>query len=274
MMAGLMAVACATLTAGLILKDVYGGGALADTQTDNWDATANSGDGDWATGKTSASATTTVRLTGGRVGEEVFGGGLGEAGKPAYVWGDVLVDLNGTTTSGTTGSPIADDVKGCVVGQIFGCNNINGTPKGDVMVHVYATQSLNKADISTKPEKNTNTYDVTAVYGGGNQAAYNPVTPHDGTSGAKTQVLIEGCALTSINTVYGGGNAAAVPETNVAIKGAYEIGYLFGGGNGKDDIAPSVPNPGADVGTPDHGTSTYGTGNANTLMEGGLIHEA
>ena len=262
------------MTAGLILKDVYGGGALADTQTDNWDATANSGDGDWATGKTSASATTTVRLTGGRVGEEVFGGGLGEAGKPAYVWGDVLVDLNGTTTSGTTGSPIADDVKGCVVGQIFGCNNINGTPKGDVMVHVYATQSLNKADISTKPEKNTNTYDVTAVYGGGNQAAYNPVTPHDGTSGAKTQVLIEGCALTSINTVYGGGNAAAVPETNVAIKGAYEIGYLFGGGNGKDDIAPSVPNPGADVGTPDHGTSTYGTGNANTLMEGGLIHEA
>ena len=267
------------MTRGLVLKDVYGGGALADTQTDNWDATANSGDGDWATGKTSASATTTVRLTGGRVGEEVFGGGLGEAGKPAYVWGDVLVDLNGTTTSGTTGSPIADDVKGCVVGQIFGCNNINGTPKGDVMVHVYATQSLNKADISTKPEKNTDTYDVTAVYGGGNQATYNPVTPNTSEyntspNGSRTQVIIEGCDLTSIETVYGGGNAAAVPETNVTIKGAYEIGYLFGGGNGKDDIAPSVPNPGADVGTPDHGTSTYGTGNANTLMEGGLIHEA
>ena len=117
-------------------------------------------------------------------------------------------------------------------------------------------------------------YDVTAVYGGGNQAAYNPVTPHDGTSGSKTQVIIEGCSLTSIETVYGGGNAAAVPETNVVIKGAYEIGYLFGGGNGKDDIAPGVENPGADVGTLDHGTTTYGTGNANTLMEGGLIHEA
>ena len=262
------------MTGGLILKDLYGGGALADTQTDNWDAIANENAGGWATGKTSASATTTVRLTGGRVGEEVFGGGLGEEGKPAYVWGDVLVDLNGTTTSGTTGSPIADDAKGCAVGQIFGCNNINGTPKGDVMVHVYATQSPNQANISTKPDKNTKTYDVTAVYGGGNQAAYNPVTPHDGTSGSKTQVLIEGCALTSIETVYGGGNAAAVPETNVVIKGAYEIGYLFGGGNGKDDIAPGVENPGADVGTLDHGTSTYGTGNANTLMEGGLIHEA
>ncbi len=263
------------MTGGLILKDLYGGGALADTQTDNRDATANENAGSWADAeKKSALHTTTVRLTGGRVGEEVFGGGLGEEGKPAYVWGDVLIDLNGTTSSGTTGTPIADDAKGCVVGQVFGCNNINGTPKGDVMVHVYATQSPNKADISTKPEKNTDTYDVTAVYGGGNQAAYNPVTPYDRTSGAKTQVLIEGCALTSIETVYGGGNAAAVPETNVVIKGAYEIGYLFGGGNGKDDIAPGVENPGADVGTLDHGTTTYGTGNANTLMEGGLIHEA
>ena len=263
------------MTGGLILKDVYGGGALADTQTSNWDATANENAGGWADAeKKSALHTTTVRLTGGRIGEEVFGGGLGEDGKPAYVWGDVLVDLNGTTSSGTTGSPIADDAKGCVVGQVFGCNNINGTPKGDVMVHVYATQSPTKDDISTKPEKNTDTYDVTAVYGGGNQAAYNPVTPYNGTSGAKTQVLIEGCALTSIETVYGGGNAAAVPETNVVIKGAYEIGYLFGGGNGKDDIAPGVPNPGADVGQYHNGTVmvTYGTGNANTLMEGGLIH--
>ena len=263
------------MTGGLILKDLYGGGALADTQTSNWDATANENAGGWADAdKKSALHTTTVRLTGGHVGEEVFGGGLGEEGKPAYVWGDVLIDLNGTTSSGTTGTPIADDAKGCAVGQIFGCNNINGTPKGDVLVHVYATQSPDKDNISTKPEKNTDTYDVTAVYGGGNQAAYNPVTAYDGTSGSKTQVIIEGCTLTSIETVYGGGNAAAVPETNVDIKGAYEIGYLFGGGNGKDDIAPGVTNPGADVGTLDHGTTTYGTGNANTLMEGGLIHEA
>ena len=92
------------MTGGLILKDVYGGGALADTQTDNWDATANENAGGWADAeKKSTLHTTTVRLTGGRVGEEVFGGGLGEEGKPAYVWGDVLIDLNGTTSSGTTG---------------------------------------------------------------------------------------------------------------------------------------------------------------------------
>ncbi len=273
------------MTGGLILKDLYGGGALADTQTDNWDATANENAGGWADAeKKSALHTTTVRLTGGRIGEEVFGGGLGEAGKPAYVWGDVLIDLNGTTPiDGTTHKPsttgaVTTNTTGCVVGQIFGCNNINGTPKGDVMVHVYATQNAAATQIANAGEvtnaKVKGRYDITAVYGGGNQAAYNPVTPYDGTSGSKTQVLIEGCALTSINTVYGGGNAAAVPETNVDIKGAYEIGYLFGGGNGKDDIAPGVENPGADVGTLDHGTKTYGTGNANTLMEGGLIHEA
>ena len=292
------------MTGGLILKDLYGGGALADTQTSNWDATKNENKGDWAdTTNKSALHTTTVRATGGIVKEEIYGGALGEAGttqdpmgKPAYVWGDVLLDLNGTTPidktthkPSTTGSATAN-ATGCVVGQVFGCNNVNGTPKGDVMVHVYATQNAAATQIANTlaveasgddpavpavtDAKEKGRYDVTAVYGGGNLAVYNPVTPYDGTSGSKTKVIIEGCDLTSIETVYGGGNAAAVPETDVVIKGAYEIGYLFGGGNGKDDIAPGVPNPGADVGTPDHGTSIYGTGNANTLMEGGLIHEA
>ena len=260
------------MTGGLIMKDIYGGGALADTQTGNWNASANEGAGAWADAtEKSALHTTTVRATGGIVKEEIYGGALGEAGKPAYVWGDVLVELN---------NGVADNAQGCAVGRVFGCNNVNGTPKGDVMVHVYATQNADVAatQIANSGEVTTakvqGRYDVNAVYGGGNLAVYNPVTPYDGTSGSKTKVIIEGCALTSIETVYGGGNAAAVPETDVYIKSAYEIGYLFGGGNGKDDIAPGVENPGADVGTPDHGTSTYGTGNANTLMEGGLIHEA
>ena len=346
------------MTGGLILKDLYGGGALADTQTSNWDESANSSAGGWATGKTSASNTTTVRLTGGTVGEEVFGGGLGEAGKPAYVWGDVLVDLNGTTTmDATTGKPTVNgtrttNTKGCIANEVFGGNNVNGSPKGDVMVHVYATQNKEKETIAAKfkldnesldqessegdeayverlkeiladkiemaealsitvsdankdlcnndaatatalktavtgvlsaiNEKTTDEingvrYDVKAVYGGGNQAAYIPYAPYttDNTTGAKTQVIIEGCEETSIETVYGGGNAAAVPETNVEIKSAYEIGYVFGGGNGKDALAPGVENPGADVGQYFNGTTlaTYGTGNANTLLEGGLIHE-
>ena len=74
------------MTGGLVLNDVYGGGALADTQTDNWDAAANENAGDWADAeKKSALHTTTVRLKGGDILGEAYGGGLGEDGKPAYM---------------------------------------------------------------------------------------------------------------------------------------------------------------------------------------------
>ena len=295
----------------LIAGTVFGGGEagtvkgsvavnLADTQTDNWDATANENAGGWADAeKKSALHTTTVRLIGGRVGEEVFGGGLGEAGKPAYVWGDVLIDLNGTTSSGTTGTPIADDAKGCVVGQVFGCNNINGTPKGTVTVHVYATQSPDKDNISTKPAKGTETFDVEAVYGGGSLAAYEPEGGKN--TNKSTKVIIDGCGLTSIRQVYGGGNAASTPATNVEVNGTYEILELFGGGNGLDNLPDGRPNPGANVGYKNYtvyekdgedkwiakddpaydtkeertaGASAivYGTGQASVNVFGGTIH--
>ena len=107
-----------TMTGGSVLSDVYGGGALADTQTNNWDASANDGAGDWAEGKTSASNTTLVRLTGGDILGEAYGGGLGETGSPAYVYGDVLLDLNGTTTSGEEGTAIAATERGCAVTRL------------------------------------------------------------------------------------------------------------------------------------------------------------
>ena len=238
-----------TMTGGLILKDIYGGGALADTQTSNWDATKNSGAGDWADGKTSASTTTTVRLTGGNILGEAYGGGLGETDKPAYVYGDVLLDLNGTTTSGEEGTAIAGDARGCAVHEVFGCNNASGTPMGKVLVHIYATQNKNNADISTKPAKGTKSFDVVAVYGGGNLAAYEPAGGANTTN--STNVIIEGCDLTSIHQVYGGGNAACTPATNVTVNGTYEIDELFGGGNGLDKIlinGVEMPNPGANVG--------------------------
>ena len=352
-----------TMRGGMVLKDVYGGGALADTQTSNWNTTG----GTWADAdRKSTLYTTTVRLMGGTILGEAYGGALGEktgvnsatSDIAAYVYGDVLLDLNGTTPiddnthkPSTTGTPTTN-ASGCVVDQIFGCNNINGSPKGDVMVHVYATQNKQTNTIAQKfiLEKDSNTekggsesnadyvarlqgiltgkialaealsitvsqenkdlctaenptvaalttaisgittsinakttdeisgvrYDVEAVYGGGNMAAYVPVSPFDGTSGSKTQVIIEGCSKTSIETVYGGGNAAAVPETNVEIREAYEIQAVFGGGNGKDNLPNGDPNPGADIGQYHNGTEmvTYGTGNANSLMEGGYIHEA
>ena len=281
---------------GLIMKDIYGGGALANTQTSNWNDTS----GTWAEGKSSTSATTTVSLTGGRVGEEVFGGGLGEAGtdlnptgKPAYVYGDVLVELN---------KAVADDAKGCVVGLVFGCNNINGTPKGDVMVHVYATQNAAASQIANTGEvanaKVKGSYDVTAVYGGGNMSAYEPADADNN----KTEVVIDGCNLTSIKQVYGGGNAACTPSTNVTVNGTFEVEELFGGGNGLDNIVingVTKPNPGANVGyknyseyyeedgvwkvrdkeaydTKEKRTAAtelvYGTGKASVNIYGGTVH--
>ena len=281
---------------GLIMKDIYGGGALANTQTSNWNDTS----GTWAEGKSSTSATTTVSLTGGRVGEEVFGGGLGEAGtdlnptgKPAYVYGDVLVELN---------KAVADDAKGCVVGLVFGCNNINGTPKGDVMVHVYATQNAAASQIANTGEvanaKVKGSYDVTAVYGGGNMSAYEPADADNN----KTEVVIDGCKLTSIKQVYGGGNAACTPSTNVTVNGTFEVEELFGGGNGLDNIVingVTKPNPGANVGyknyseyyeedgvwkvrdkeaydTKEKRTAAtelvYGTGKASVNIYGGTVH--
>ena len=294
-----------TMTGGSVLSDVYGGGALADTQTNNWDATANGNAGDWAAGKTSASATTTVRLTGGDILGEAYGGGLGETGSPAYVYGDVLLDLNGTTTSGEEGTAIAATERGCAVNQVFGCNNAAGTPMGDVLVHVYATQNKTKSQIgNTDGEtpvtdaKVKGSYDVTAVYGGGNLAAYEPAGGKETTN--LTNVIIDGCELTSIQTVYGGGNAASTPATNVIVNGTFEIEELFGGGNGKDKLSDGRPNPGANVGyknytiykkvndewvaeddpaydTKEERTApgsaiVYGTGQASVNVFGGTVH--
>ena len=276
------------MTGGTVLNDVYGGGALADTQTDNWDATANS----WADAdKKSALHTSTVRLTGGNILGEAYGGGLGETGSPAYVWGDVLVDLNGTTTSGETGTAIDATAKGCAVNQVFGCNNAAGTPMGDVTVHVYATQNAaatqignTDGDTPVTDAKTKGSYDVKAVYGGGNLAAYEPAGGKNTTK--STNVIIDGCGFTSIQQVYGGGNAASTPATKVTVNGTFEIEELFGGGNGKDDLPNGDPNPGANVGFyayPDDATDAqtaadraanygYGSGKASVNVFGGTIH--
>ena len=303
------------ISKGEVQGDVYGGGALADTNTGNWNPTGGTGGtGDWTDAtKKSALYTTTVNLKGGTV-RNVYGGGLGEAGtqsnpagNPAYVWGDVLVDLNGTTTiTGTdtktySGTPIAATAKGCVVKKVFGCNNINGSPKGEVVVYVHATQSAGKENITVKARDKANPaegskYDVEAVYGGGNQAEYWPVQavkyendqttnpyPETAANHIHTNVIIDGCAWTSIETVYGGGNAASSPATSVTVLGAYEINEVFGGGNGKDAIDENTPNPGAHVGfhkyteatessTGDKASQKYGFGKAQVNIGGGTIH--
>ena len=274
------------LTGGkYVVKKVAVGASVANLYVINYKPTS---DGTAQANKTYYNNihTTTVRLTGGVINGDAYGGGLGDANTPAYVWGDVLVDLNGETSYGTGGTiqttPITG--KGCVVGSVFGCNNVNGTPKGEVLVHVHATQ---KSGGSSVADKTTGTYDVQAVYGGGNQAEYYPVRADDTNATeanhVHTNVIIDGCTQTSIEAVYGGGNAASTPATCVTVNGAYEIGELFGGGNGKSTT--TFTNPGANVGfhaydaeSTDYDTPAerlalkYGFGKAQVNVGGGTIH--
>ena len=344
------------MTNGWVKKNVYGGGAYADTNVLN---IANYNEGGTTPSSTST-YTTLVRLTGGTIGDgatggDAFGGALGRnakvsigtAGQHGYVpavvepkvYGDILLDLNGTTISDEEGTNIETSSRGCVLKRVFGCNDENGTPKGKVKVHVYATQPAGTGTTIKKADKTTlfgkiadytianystykfnektlsalatevgadvsaytailagsgtedvkkaaladmidaisqKKYDVLAVYGGGNLAMYEPVGAFSNDeavkNAARSEVRIYGCDLTSIYQVYGGGNAAPTPGTYVRVNAAYEIGEVFGGGNGKDDFdlhGKYYKNPGANVGyvalayfddddSPSSGTGTLG----------------
>ncbi len=280
------------ITGGTIGGNVYGGGAIANS---NADASTNS-----------SKYTTKVNLTGGLIKGDAYGGGEGtmdydkddseqKANAAALVYGDVTVTLNGTRFELKT---IKDDneIEIPASGRIFGCNNINGSPMGAVLVRVQKTVG----PTNEKPAKGSGIYELQAVYGGGNLAAYEPTNPlADGqftsyTYGENTvahdniakpvQVVIDGCGETSIEYVYGGGNAAATPATDVTILGSYEIGNVFGGGNGKDKYTLDGgtnwnENKGADVGVidaeayaADKSQGKYGTGNAMTSVLGGTVN--
>lgn len=290
---------------GNIAEDVYGGGALANTNTtklvgvfDGNGIPKKDGAGQYET--TEVHPTTKVSLTGGTIARNVYGGGLGRLAKDAVeaqaahgtegdsdyvpaveaqdavepiaakVYGNVLVELNKTT-----------DTDNCVVkGNIFGCNNLNGSPQAGVTVHVYKTADY--ADHEKDKSKSNSKFNVNAVYGGGNLAAFYPDDANTRAT-AKANVIIEGCDLTSIGTVYGGGNAASVPETDVVINSAYEIGQAFGGGNGADDVSYDggvtyVTNPGANVGylpysnDSEKAAKAYGAGKAHVTILGGTVH--
>ena len=252
-----------------VAGDVYGGGALASM------------DGD-----------TEVQLLGGTIVGNAYGGAKGSTNVAALVGGDVKVLLNGTDPAdNTTWVPL--DKKGCVVeGSIFGGNNINGTPKGDIEVHIMGTQNAATATIGSKSFDEDNTtiksYDVAAVYGGGNQAAYDPNpkdTDTEGENTRETKVVVYECERSAISMVYGGGNAAPVPATHVTINGGW-FDYIFGGGNGAGE-----GNPGANVGFRDYSEVedtydtkekretdadflrdyVYGSGQASVNIHGGLI---
>ena len=241
-----------TLTGGTATI-VFGGGSQADTNG-NTTINVNGGtvtDAVYGGGALADTKDTEVNLNGGTV-KDVYGGGLGSNSVAAKV-GSTVVNVG--QSGGATSS--------IITGSVFGCNNLNGTPSGNATVNVYKTTL--RADEA---------YDVFAVYGGGNRAAYIPTnTALDSPNKAKVEVFT---CDNSIQYVYGGGNAASVPATHVIIHGG-DFDWIFGGGNGKTE--PGQPtNPGANVGyyadKDENGTpgNKYGTGKAQTEVYNGIIN--
>lgn len=143
-------------------------------------------------------------------------------------------------------------------------------------MHVFKTTKRTDQAESGEGDDVANAYDVAAVYGGGNRADY---VPGSSDTQQQTEVIIEGCGLTSIYQVYGGGNAAATPGTLVTVKGTKMIYEVFGGGNGVSTT--SFTNPGANVGyrtEKDESGQDVGYGGDNSgsalvqLMAGRLIY--
>ena len=189
---------------------------------------------------------TIVNLTGGIIGHlsdntakdylggNVYGGGLGrlatntETAIEAMVYGDIEVKVDGTAFIQRLKSPGTNLNDVPFSGRVFGCNNLNGTPKGNVTVTVSRTIPIVNGVVGTNHDENR--FEIHSVYGGGNLASYMPA------DGKMTKVIIDGCDDTFIEKVFGGGNSASVPGTDVVILGSGYIGYAFGGGNGADMI--------------------------------------
>ena len=269
--------------APVIYGDVYGGSGYGDVNTAAEDVSA-----------TDPADTTMVNILEGTIYGDVYGGGLGDKAVegdnshhdyPAHVNGKVYVNVGDGEVDATTGCATNLSGNATIEGSVYGCNNINGTPLDSVFVNIYKTAHVTANQYPATPSggwslstltanDNPSNYALSAVYGGGNKAAYLPPLNDNDTPKCAT-VHVWGCQENTIYDVYGGGNAADVgvengtaANTQVIIDGG-RIHRMFGGGNGysstgnhSDPSDPNNYNPGANI---------YGT--ASSYVYAGLIDE-
>lgn len=232
------------MNGGTVHHSVYGGGLGNTTNVaTSTTVTANGGtvteDVYGGSGFGTVGATTVTINNGANVQRDVFGGGFGSTSPNNYeadVTGNASVTIN----------------KGAVIsGNVYGGNNTNGSPKGAITVLVDGP-----ADAT---EKGATPLVLNDVFGGGKNAA----TISSSNDIPAPKVTIKGCE-TIIERVFGGGDAASAPATDVEIWGGH-ITNAFAGGNGE--------NVAAHVGYLADGTTpyTYGTGNTNITIKGGVI---
>ena len=254
------------------------------------------------------SGTTTLNIYGGTIGSassykysmgcgNIYGGGNGDAEgssmdsysngttsghREANVLNTVTVNIGNSSQYNTPGKGPK------ILGNVFGCNNIAGCPKGNVDVNIYSTKHTDGNGYTTGdvyPATLKNQHDdgatgtsedvldsldvaaaggwnvvndparfaLTGVYGGGNQATYAPTV-----SSSRTKVTIFECQENTIYQVYGGGKGGSLGVVNhanaeVLIYGGH-FHQVFAGGNGAGD-----GNQGANV------------ANASITIHGGIM---
>lgn len=211
--------------------DVYGGGALSSTSTEKT-IQVNINEGTYGSVDEGI-------VTGGNI----YGGGKGDLASLATETDPDHSNI--AVTEGNVVLKIGNDSQSAnsvvIKGNVYGCNNYNGSPQGNVSVDVYVTKHN-----SSNTASNTNGgYAIANVFGGGHLADYTP-------AGKTASVTIHGCENT-IGRVFGGGDAAAAPGVVTVIDGG-RFDWVFGGGNG-EVIAANI-----------------GDGGANLTVHGGKIH--
>lgn len=219
--------------------DVYGGGALSSTHRDKT-IYVNINEGTYGT----------VDEGGIVTGGNIYGGGKGDLASLATETDPDHSNI--AVTEGNVVLKIGNDSQSAnsivINGNVYGCNNYNGSPQGDVSVDVWVT----KHDASNTASNTGGGYAIANVFGGGHLADYDP-KDSEGHAVLKTaSVNIHGCENT-IGRVFGGGDAAAAPGVVTVIDGG-RFDWVFGGGNG-EVIAANI-----------------GAGGSNISVHGGKIH--
>lgn len=192
--------------------ELYGGSALGSVNSDRDDIT-------------------TVSVYNGTINGHVFGGGLGDDADLGDGHTNVAALVNGRVqvNIGKMIPPVEPATEPTFSGQailnncdVYGCNNIKGSPQDEVKVDVYKTylRETDSVDYTTLGA----TYGISSVFGGGNKAHYAPSGSH------RTHLYVHGCDNTS-EFLYAGGNAADALGVEIVVEGG-RFREAYGGGNG------------------------------------------
>ncbi len=176
---------------------------------------------------------TQIDITAGTVRGDIYGGGeMASVGYERYA---SATDKGNTTVNiGATdgGNPATLTGSATILGNVYGSNNIAGTPHGNANVNIYATahNTTNAASYTTNNGSGEPTFALANVFGGGHEAGY---APENGSQSSTKRAIVHvyGCDNT-IEDLFGGGDAAAAHGVRTTIDGG-RYARIFGGGNGE-----------------------------------------